>query len=249
MTASGQSSARAGAIRLQKYLADAGVASRREAEKLILDGQVAVNGHVVRTLGTRVLPGSDTVSVDGRPARPRRKLYVALNKPPGYLCSRRDPNAKRFVAELLPKEWSHLFTVGRLDRDSEGLLLLTNDGELGLRLTHPRYGVTKRYRALVAGRVLPAEVVPFTRGVEHEGETLRAERVQILESNNSHSTVELDLRQGKYHEVRRLFDSIGHPVERLQRVQIGPVKLGQLPVGRWRVLSEAEVKSLLRPPA
>ncbi|MCW5558532.1 MAG: rRNA pseudouridine synthase, partial [Verrucomicrobiae bacterium] len=176
---------------MQKFLADAGVASRREAEKLILDGQVAINGHVVRALGTKVVPGADTVTVDGRPARPRRKLYVALNKPPGYLCSRRDPNARRFVAELLPREWAHLFTVGRLDRDSEGLLLLTNDGEFSLRLTHPRYGVTKRYHAWVAGRVLPAEVAPFTRGLEHDGETLRAERVQILEANNSHSTVEL----------------------------------------------------------
>lgn len=247
--ASGQAPAPSGAVRLQKFLADAGVASRREAEKLILDGQVAVNGHTVRTLGVKVSPNSDTVTVDGRPTRARRKLYVALNKPPGFLCSRRDPNARRFVSDLLPKEWAHLFTVGRLDRDSEGLLLLTNDGEFSLRLTHPRYGVTKCYRALVEGRVLPAEVARFTQGIEHEGETLRAERVRIVESNNTRSTVEIDLRQGKYHEVRRLFESIGHPVERLQRIQIGPVKLGQLPVGRWRVLSGAEVKSLLRPSA
>ncbi|MFO1461964.1 MAG: pseudouridine synthase [Verrucomicrobiota bacterium] len=234
-------------MRLQKFLADAGIASRRAAERLITSGQVSVNGRTESELGVRVNPAHDAISVDGRPVRARRKLYVALNKPVGFLCTRRDPAERRIVTDLLPKEWSHLFPVGRLDRDSEGLLFLTNDGDFSLRLTHPRYGITKRYRVITVGRVTQEQVASFTRGVQHEGETLRAERVKIISANASHSLVEMDLRQGKNHEVRRLFESIGHPVESLRRVQIGSIKLGQLPTGRWRVLTAAEVKSLLRP--
>lgn len=234
-------------VRLQKFLADAGVASRREAERLITDGKIAVNGRTVVLLGTKVNPTADTVAVEGKPVRSRRKIYVALHKPKGFLCTRRDPADRKVVADLLPGEWNHLFTVGRLDRDSEGLIFLTNDGEFSLRLTHPRYGITKKYRVITVGRVTPSEVAAFTRGVEHDGETLKAERVEIISANNSHSTVELELKQGKNHEVRRLFDSIGHPIEMLQRRQIGPIKLGQLPVGKWRVLTGSEVKSLLRP--
>lgn len=244
---SGSKPSGAQAIRLQKFLADAGIASRRAAERLITSGQVSVNGRTAKELGVRVNPIQDSISVDGRPVRARRKLYVALNKPVGFLCTRRDPAERRIVIDLLPKEWSHLFPVGRLDRDSEGLLFLTNDGDFSLKLTHPRYGITKRYRVITVGRVTQDQVAPFTQGILHEGETLRAERVKIVSANASHSLVEMDLRQGKNHEVRRLFESIGHPVESLRRVQIGPIKLGQLPVGRWRVLTEAEVKSLLRP--
>lgn len=234
-------------VRLQKFLADAGVASRRESEKLIVAGQVTVNGRTILQLGTKVNPTADKVAVEGREVRPRRKLYVAVNKPRGYLCTRRDPDERRIITDLLPKEWGHLFTVGRLDRDSEGLIFLTNDGEFSLHLTHPRFGISKRYHVVATGRVTPADVAGFVRGIEHEGETLRAERVRIVSANNSHSVIELELTQGKNHEVRRLFDAIGHPVETLQRQQIGPIKLGQLPAGRWRVLTDSEVKSLLRP--
>lgn len=236
-------------IRLQKFLADAGVASRRQSEQLISAGQVRVNGEVVRLLGTKVDPARDNVSVDNREVRVRRKLYVALHKPPGFVCTRRDPQDRQVVADLLPKEWGHLFTVGRLDRESEGLLFLTNDGEFSLHLTHPRYGVRKKYQVVVAGRVDARDTAAFLRGIPHEGELLKAERVRILSANNSHSTVELELTQGKNREVRRLFERIGRPVEKLKRIQIGPVQLGQLPPGRWRVLSNTEVKSLLRAPA
>ena len=236
-------------VRLQKFLADAGVASRRESERLIVNGQVRVNGDVVRVLGTKVDPDRDRVSVDHKEVRVRRKLYVALNKPPGFVCTRRDPEDRQVVSELLPKEWGHLFTVGRLDRESEGLLFLTNDGEFSLHLTHPRYGIRKKYLVRVEGRVEPKDTEVFLRGVRDGEDFLKAERVRIIHSNNSHSTVEVELSQGKNREIRRLFDIIGRPVERLQRIQIGPIRLGQLPVGRWRVLGEAEVKSLLRGPA
>ena len=140
-------------VRLQKYLADAGVASRRAGEQIILAGRVAVNGETVAALGTRIDPDHDRVAVDGKPVRAKRKLYVALNKPPGLVCSRKDEHERPTIYGLLPKEWGHLHSVGRLDYPSEGLIFLTNDGEFSLHLTHPRYGVRKKYIATVEGRV------------------------------------------------------------------------------------------------
>src|ERR1041384_3524609 len=140
-------------VRLQKYLADAGVASRRAGEKLILEGRVGVNGQIVQQLGAKVEPGHDHVTVDGQPIKPKRKIYLALNKPRGLVCSRKDELGRPTIYELLPKEWGHLHSVGRLDFNSEGLLFLTNDGELSLRLTHCRCGVHQRYLVTVEGRV------------------------------------------------------------------------------------------------
>jgi len=234
-------------IRLQKFLADAGVASRRESERLISDGKVRVNGAVIRVLGTKVDPARDKVAVENREVRTRKKQYIALNKPPGFLCSRRDPKDRQVVADLLPKEWGHLFTVGRLDRESEGLIFLTNDGDFSLHLTHPRYGIRKKYLVRVEGRVESRNTAAFLHGMQDGSDFLKAERVRILSANNSHSTVEIELAQGKNREVRRLFELIDRPVVTLQRIQIGPVKLGQLPLGKWRVLGDAEVKTLLRP--
>src|SRR2546426_4292455 len=192
-------------VRLQKFLAEAGVASRRASEQLILAGGVAVNGQVVKVLGTKVDPARDHVTVDGTLVKSKRKLYVALNKPRGSLCSRRDPANRRAVGDLLPKEWSDLYPVGRLDYDSEGLLFLTNDGEFCLRLTHPRYGVRKKYLATVEGRVRPQTLTQMVRGVVHEEEKLRADKARLLSANHSHSIVEVELTEGKYREVRRVF--------------------------------------------
>lgn len=233
------------AVRLQKFLADAGVASRRASEQMIVRGAVSVNGRVVTELGSKVDPLHDTVAVEGRPVRARKKLYIALNKPPGFLCTRNDPEARRVVGQLLPAEWSNLFSVGRLDRDSQGLIFLTNDGEFSLKLTHPRYGVRKKYVAVVEGRLEPSQLARFTQGVEHEGETLKAERARLIDSNNSHSVVELELAQGKNREIRRLFEVLGHTVAELRRTQIGPIKLGELPLGKWRALTPTEIRSLL----
>lgn len=232
-------------VRLQKFLAEAGVASRRASERLIVNGLVEVNGQVVKELGTKVDPLHDVVKVEGRAVKSRRKIYVALNKPRGYLSTRSDELERRIVTDLLPKEWSHLHPVGRLDKDSEGLIFLTNDGDFTLHLTHPRYGVRKKYRAIVEGLVEPGMLRRFMAGVEHEDETLKAERALLVDANNSHSIVELELAEGKNREVRRLFESQGLIVARLQRTQIGPIKLGELPEGRWRALTETEVKQLL----
>lgn len=233
------------AVRLHKYLADAGVASRRAAEQWMRDGRVTVNGAPALEPGAKVDPLHDRILVDGQPVRAPRKLYVALHKPRGYLCTRKDPEERKIVGDLLPPEWSALYPVGRLDRDSEGLLFLTNDGEFCLHLTHPRYGIHKRYLTALEGRLDAALLPRLTKGIVDAGETLRAERATLLSATKSVSVVELVLREGRYREVRRMFAALGHKVLRLERVQIGPIKLGELRPGRWRTLTPAEVKTLL----
>jgi pseudouridine synthase len=179
--------------------------------------------------------------------RARRKIYLALNKPRGLVCSRSDELERPTIFSLLPKEWSHLHSVGRLDFNSEGLIFLTNDGELSLRLTHPRYGVRKKYIATVDGPVDPPMVQALLRGVFSEGERLKAERVKLVSGSGSQAVVELELAEGKNREVRRMFETQGRTVKRLQRIQIGKIKLGELRPGKWRILTEPEIKSLLGP--
>lgn len=234
-------------VRLQKFLAEAGVASRRASEKLIADGHITVNGREVVELGTKVDPVHDRVMVDGRLVKAKRKLYIALHKPPSYLCSRTDESAsgRRLVGDLLPKEWSNLFSVGRLDNDSEGLLLLTNDGDFSLHLTHPRYGVVKTYVVTVEGKIDLHVINLLMKGIEDKGQTLKAKRARLISATKSKSVVEMELTEGKNREVRRMFESQGLTVIRLQRTKIGRVPLGELPSGKWRALTEPEIKSLL----
>ena len=232
-------------VRLQKLLSEAGVASRRAAEKLIVEGRVKVNGQAVTQLGSKVDPDHDEVSVDGKAVRSQRKYYIALNKPRGCVCSRKDEHDRPTVYELLPKEWQSVYSVGRLDFGSEGLLFLTNDGEFALRLTHPRYGVRKRYVTTVEGRVEETMLKQLERGVFHDGERLKAERAWLVSSSGTQSVVELELAEGKNREVRRMFESLGLTVKRLVRTQIGKIKLGELKSGRWRTLTPTEIKTLL----
>ena len=232
-------------VRLQKFLADAGVASRRAAEQLILAGQVAVNGAAVRRLGSKVEPDRDRITVSGKPVRARKKLYLALHKPRGCVCSKADEHGRPTVYELLPAEWRHVNSVGRLDYASEGLLFLTNDGDLALRLTHPRYGVRKQYVVTVGGKVEVAQLAPFTHGVFHQGERLRALRARLRSATKSESVIELELAEGKNREVRRLCESQGFTGRRLVRTQIGRIKLAELKVGKWRTLTPPEIKTLL----
>jgi pseudouridine synthase len=232
-------------VRLQKFLADAGVASRRSGERLIVEGRVAVNGQTVRQLGAKVDPAHDQVTLDGAPLRARRKLYLALHKPRRVICTRSDPQGRRTVFDLLPREWGNVYPVGRLDWDSEGLLLLTNDGEFCLRVTHPRYGVRKLYRVSIAGRV-PAEALrQMETGVHDQGERLRAERARVVDSGPDWTLLELTLTEGRNREVRRMLERLGLEVRQLKRIQIGKIKLGELPAGRWRTLTDAEIKSLI----
>lgn len=233
-------------VRLQKVLAQAGIASRRASERIIAAGRVRVNGAVVKEMGTKVEPGRDVVSVDEREVGRKSRRYIALHKPRGYICSRAADEDRQRIGDLLPKEWSDLFSVGRLDYQSEGLIFLTNDGDFCLKLTHPRYRIPKVYVAKIEGRVQPETVRKFTQGVLSAGEKLQASRARLISANNTSSTVELELTEGKNREVRRLFEAENLTVERLQRVRIGPVKLGELPAGKWRALTEPEIKSLLR---
>jgi pseudouridine synthase len=232
-------------VRLQKFLADAGVASRRAGEKLILDGLVRVNGHIVRVLGTKVDPERDEVMVDGKFIRAKNKVYIALNKPPGCVCSHKDEHDRPTIYDLLPKEWQITHSVGRLDFSSEGLIFLTNDGQFTLRLTHPRYGVRKKYLATVEGEVTRAMLAQFVSGIWHAGEKLKAEKAVIVSGGRSRTVVELELGEGKNREVRRLFESQAVTVKRLQRIQIGKIKLGELKLGKWRTLTAGEIKTLL----
>ena len=230
--------------RLQKFLAEAGVASRRAAEGLITDGRVAVNGRTVRELGTKVDPLADRVAVDGRPVKARRKLYLALNKPKGCVCSRHDEHGRPTIYELLPPEWTNLYSVGRLDYATEGLIFLTNDGEFALRLTHPRYAVRKQYLATVEGRIPEAALGRFCRGVFSQGEELKAEKARLLASSSTRSIVELELAEGKNREVRRLLEAVGLKALKLVRTRIGPCTLEGLQVGQARNLLQSELKAL-----
>jgi 23S rRNA pseudouridine2605 synthase len=232
-------------LRLQKFLADAGVASRRASEQIISEGRVTVNGQTVTTLGTRIDPAHDRVLVDGRPVKAKRKLYIALNKPPRYICTRSIEDDRPKIGDLLPKEWDNLFSVGRLDFLSEGLIFLTNDGDFALKLTHPRYGIIKTYVVTVDGKVENATMELFLKGVRHEGEMLKAQKAKIISATKSSSVVELELAEGKNREVRRMFESQNLAVRKLQRTRIGKIKLGELPLGKWRALTEPEIKSLL----
>lgn len=221
------------------------MASRRAAEQIILEGRVSVNGSVVRVLGSKMDPAHDDVTVDGKPVQAHKKFYVALNKPKGCVCSKVDEHDRMTVYELLPKEWQIVNSVGRLDFASEGLLFLTNDGDFALKLTHPRYGVRKRYVVTVEGKVDGDVLDRFTNGIFHDGEKLKAERAWLLTATKSESVVELELAEGKNREVRRLFESQGFLVRRLVRTQIGKVKLAELKPGKWRTLTPTEIKTLL----
>ncbi|HEX7654755.1 MAG TPA: pseudouridine synthase [Verrucomicrobiae bacterium] len=232
-------------VRLQKFLADAGVASRRAGEQFILEGRVAVNGEIVRLLGSKVDPDRDKIAVDGKFVRVRKKVYLALHKPLNCVCSRNDELQRPTIYELIPQEWTTVNSVGRLDFKSEGLIFLTNDGEFALRLTHPRYGIVKKYVATVEGQVLPAMLRQFVEGIYDAGEKLKALSAHLVSSSRAKSVVELELAEGKNREVRRLFESQNMTVKKLVRTQIGKIRLGELKPGKWRTLSEAEIKTLI----
>ena len=221
------------------------MASRRAGEQIILEGRVAVNGHIVRLLGSKVDPNRDHVTVDGKPVRAKNLIYVALNKPPGCVCSRKDEFDRPSIYQLLPREWETVQSVGRLDYNSEGLIFLTNDGQFALRLTHPRYGVRKKYLVSVEGEVTAAMLDLFKRGIFHEGEKLKALAARIVSGTRSKSVVELELGEGKNREVRRLFESQAITVKKLQRTQIGKIRLGELIPGKWRTLNAVEIKTLI----
>ena len=230
--------------RLQKVLAAAGFGSRRECEELITAGRVEVDHEIVTELGVRVVPKTQEIRVDGELLKKTRPVYLALNKPKGYVCTNYDPEHRPRAIELIPEKLGRLFSIGRLDLESEGLLLMTNDGTLTERLTHPRYEVAKCYRVQVAGLVEPSIIGQLKKGVYFAEGRARASHVTIKGTHKNSSILEIDLKEGKNREIRRLLARLGHKVMSLQRIAVGPVKLGKLPPGEYRTLTAAEVDAL-----
>lgn len=238
--------------RLARFLAHAGIASRRHAEALIAAGRVQVNGVTVTTQGTRINPQQDKVSVDGKPVQAGvQHVYLILHKPVGYVTTVSDPQGRPTVLDLLPPEVRALrpYPVGRLDRDTSGLLLMTNDGEFALRLSHPRYAQEKHYEALVRGTLTPATLEALRNGVtftEDDGKhhTSAPARVRILQQSEGNTRLALTIHEGRKRQIRRMLTAVNHPVLQLKRTGVGSLTLKNVPIGKWRYLTEAEVAQL-----
>ena len=231
-------------VRIQKFLSRAGVASRRAAEELMREGRVRVNGVPVTTLGTRIHPERDVVEVDGRRVSAEPARWIVFHKPGDALTTRSDPHGGTTVYDLLPAELRPLRYAGRLDRDTEGLLLLSNDGDLIHRLLHPSSEVEREYHAGVLGEPSEEVLRRLTRGVPLDDGPARAQRARRLEPDPGGAVLALVVAEGRKREVRRLLEAVGHPARWLRRVRFGPLRLGDLPLGAWRELTEAEVDAL-----
>jgi 23S rRNA pseudouridine2605 synthase len=235
--------------RLQKILSHAGVASRRAAEKLIAEGRVTVNGRTVYEMGTKADPATDDIRVDGRRVKGAERLrYILLNKPAGYVTTRSDPQRRRTVMDLLEGVREYVYPVGRLDYDTEGLLLLTNDGDLAETLTHPRREVERTYEAHVAGVPDHEALEELRRGIPLDGRRTQGADVLLLNKrpNDREGVLIVTIREGRNRQVRRMLEAVGHPVRKLRRTRIGPISDRRLKPGEWRDLSPAEVALLQR---
>ena len=231
-------------MRIQKFLSRAGAASRRKAEAMVLDGRVRVNGIVVTELGTKVDPTLDRVEVDGTPIRLSEARWVRFHKPAGVLCTAKDTHGRRTIYDLLPREHSSLRYVGRLDLDTEGLLLLTNDGNIANRLQHPRYKVEREYEVSVRGVLSKKDLARLRVGVVLDDGLARPVRIKVAAPVEEYGKLTLVMTEGRKREVRRLMYAVGYPVVTLRRVRFGPVKLGKLPSGKWETLSSHDVLAL-----
>jgi pseudouridine synthase len=230
-------------VRLHKLMAEAGVASRRKSEELILAGEVKVNGEVVREPGFKVDPDKSRIEVRGKRIVPEKKAYILLNKPRGYVTTARDTHGRPTVLDLV-RSTVRVVPVGRLDKDTEGLLLLTNDGELANRLTRPRYEVDKVYEVVVEGRPADVKLNRLRKGVTlEEGKTAPAE-VEVLWQGKDRTGLQMTIHQGWKRQIRRMCETIGHPVKTLKRLRVGPLSLRGIPVGGYRLLAEDEVTVL-----
>lgn len=232
-------------MRLQKYLAQCNIASRRAAEKLILDGRVKVNGKVVTELGTKVMPG-DVVEYDGNiVTEEKRKYYIMLNKPEGFVTTANDEKGRSTVLELVDDIDARLYPVGRLDINTEGLLLLSNDGDFTLKVTHPKNKLDKVYQAVISGIPNHFEIEKLQRGVYIDGKKTAPAKAELISVDKTNALVELTIHEGRNRQVRKMFEAIGYKVIYLKRVAIGNVVLGNLPLGKWRHLNPNEVKYLM----
>ncbi len=234
-------------VRLQKYIAMCGTASRRGAETMIENGRVKVNGEKIITQGRKVEIGADKVEVDGREIKiPHKKYYIMLNKPTGYVSTVNDQFDRPTVIDLLKEEIpTRIFPVGRLDFETEGLLLLTNDGDFTYRVTHPKFHMEKTYIATLKGGITIAGLKKLRHGIKIDDYTTAPAQVEILDAVDGKTFVKITIHEGKNRQVRKMFEAVGSTVVHLQRIQIGRVELGHLPLGRWRYLTEHEVHYLM----
>lgn len=231
--------------RLQKYLASAGVASRRASETMIQEGRVAVNGKVIRELGTKIVPGKDQVTVDGKPVQPEEKLvYLLMNKPAGYITTAKDTHNRPTVLDLVADVPYRVFPVGRLDYETEGLLLLTNDGEFAYRMTHPKFKMMKTYVAVVQGVLTPERLDMLQNGVQLEDGKTGPAKVRILRKENHKTVVEISIHEGKNRQVRRMFKAVKNPVLELKRISVGTLTLKGVNPGEYRYLNDDELKKV-----
>ena len=233
-------------MRLQKYLAECGVASRRKSEELIAEGHVTVNGQVVRAMGIEIDPQKDEVCFDKKPLHHEtKKVYLAFHKPKGMVTTAHDPQGRLTVMDAVADaEVPHLHPVGRLDYDTSGLLLLTNDGDMTYRATHPKHEIEKTYRALVRGFIPHLAVELLKKGVRLDGYTTRPAKVEIVKMYRASTELLITIHEGKNRQVRKMCAAVGYPVIELERIQFGPVRLGNLLVGQWRKLRPSEVQAL-----
>ncbi len=232
-------------VRLQKYLADAGVASRRAAEKLILQGRVSVNGEIVREMGVQVDENYDIIEFDGEVIRNNvKKEYIMLNKPVGFITTVSDDKDRPTVMELVSDINARIYPVGRLDYDTEGLLLLTNDGDLTYRITHPKHDIAKTYVAEVTGAISMDTILQLRRGVVIDGVQTSPAEVEVIGATQYGTKVEITIHEGRNRQVRKMFEAVGCIVKKLRRTKEAGLTLGHLPLGKWRKLSESEVNML-----
>lgn len=231
-------------MRINAFLARAGLGSRRSVEELVRSGCVSVNGKIVTDLSTRIDSSRDVVLCNRKRIEPEALHYVVLNKPRGYACTREDPHAPKTIYDLMPSEFRSLAYAGRLDIDSEGMVLLSNDGTWLQKLMHPRHEVLKFYRVEVEGSPTPETLETAQRGIKSRGENLKVDKVHIIKVGKNFSLLHVELRQGRNREIRRIFGSLKHEVIRLQRIGVGSLRLENLKPGRWRELDRKEVQKL-----
>jgi len=233
-------------VRLQKALADAGVASRRACEDLITSGRVSVNGVQITTLGSKVDPENDELAVDGETVSANKsKTYLLFNKPAGVLSTMSDPEGRPCLGDFFSDRNERLFHVGRLDKESEGLIVLTNDGEIAHRATHPSYGLVKKYLVEIEGHLSTAAAQELRSGIRLEDGLARALEVTVLrEPTPKNAWIEISIHEGRYHIVRRMFEELELPVLRLIRTEFGPLNVGETKVGRWRHMNQGEIENL-----
>jgi len=231
-------------IRLQKFLASCGIGSRRKCEQYISEGRIRLDGQIVKEQGMKIDPDANVITFDGRKVEIQKKSWIMLNKPPMYICSTRDPSGKPSFLELIPNNLGRLYAVGRLDYMSEGLLLVTNDGGIAYKLTHPRYEIKKVYEVRTLDKLTQAQMRQMCEGIESKNEILKVLNIKEINENEDKKIYEITLGEGKNRHIRRMMAELGVHIVYLKRIAIGPIKLGDIKKGEWRFLKQNEIKDL-----